>query len=263
MSRARSSLKDIVILVTRPAARAIPLCARIREAGGQPILLPTLIITPLKPAAPRALADAYIFISQHAVEYGLPLLQAKDIKQRHTKIFAVGQATARVLSDAGYANVQTPPEGESSSENLLAMTGLQAGKLRGRRVILVCGTGGRPLLTEELRARGAQIERLEVYRRNPAETDIAAALQVVGGRRPDATVMTSVESMENLARLIRAQGQEWLFTVPLVVMSERIATERQRHGFTAAAYIAPTVGDDGLITALHTYASIFNPAKKS
>lgn len=245
------------MLVTRPAARAAPLCTRIREAGGQPILLPTLIITPLRPAAPPAPAEAYIFLSPHAVEFGVPFLRAQDVDMNRTKILAVGRATTQALGDAGCVGAQAPPEDMSSSEGLLAMTQLQAEQVRGRRVVLIGGVGGRLLLAEELRARGAQVGRLEVYRRDPANSDIAAAIRTAGGRRPDVAVVTSVESMENLARLIRAQGQEWLFAVPLVVISERIAAERQRLGFTATAHLALTASDDGLIAALLEYAAVF------
>lgn len=222
-------------------------------------MLPTIVITPLQPPAVPAAADIYIFLSPDAVEYGLPFLRSHEITVNHAMILAVGQATARVLRDAGISGAETPSGNLASSEGLLAMSCLRAGQVRGRRVLLICGVGGRALLTEKLHARGARVERLEIYRRDPAESNIVDAIQTAGGGRPDVTVVTSVEGMENLARLIHAQGQEWLLAVPLVVMSKRIAAECQCCGFTGTANVAPGASDDGLIAALVEYVD----AKKS
>ena len=226
-------------------------------------MLPTFVIMPLQPAVPPRAADVYIFLSPHAVKHGFPFLLTYDSGVNHATILAVGQATARELNNAGINGVETPPENLASSEGLLTMACLQARQVRGRRVILVCGAGGRTLLAKELHTRGAHLERLEVYGRVPSNSDIAVAIQTAAGRRPDVIVVTSVESMENLAHLIRTQRQEWLFTVPLVVMSERIAAECRHHGFTATVHVAASAGDDGLIAALLEYASVHNLRKKS
>ncbi len=254
MSRARPPLEDTVVLVTRPATRTSALCRRIREAGGRPVVLPALVVTALPPIKSPRPADYYIFLSAHAVEHGLPHLRAHIPAMNRAVVLAVGPATAAALNAAGIRNVETPPTGPAGSEGLLATPCLEAGAVQNRRVILICGVGGRMMLAKELRARGAQVERLEVYRREPAQSDIAGAIRAGGGRRPEVAVITSVEGMESLSRLIRTQRQEWLFAVPLVALSERIAAERLRCGFTAAAYIAPSAGDDGLVAALLEYA---------
>lgn len=99
--------------------------------------------------------------------------------------YAVGPAAAAPLLTAGFA-AQTPKL--TTSEGLLA---LLPDTLTDKRCLLIKGEGGRDLLQQELRARGAQVTHLDLYRREPlpAPADLAAWLPTLQG-----VIITSVQS---------------------------------------------------------------------
>ncbi|HET9680094.1 MAG TPA: uroporphyrinogen-III synthase, partial [Gammaproteobacteria bacterium] len=153
------SLSGCGVLVTRPAAQAPTLAEAIEAAGGSALLFPVLVIEPVPLAIdPPPEADWYIFISPNAVKHGWPLVAAQAANAR---IAAIGPGTAQALTQLGHPADVHPQKGDS--ENLLAASVLQS--MEGQRVVIVRGDGGRELIAETLKQRGAQVGYLEVYRR--------------------------------------------------------------------------------------------------
>ncbi len=145
------------VLVTRPAAQAEPLCRLIEAAGGRAIRFPTIAIEPAADAGTRArLAepwDLLYFVSPNAVEQALALVP-DGRWPRVSWVAAVGRGTAKALEAAGRAPDLVPSE-RYESEALLAMPELA--DMRGRRVLIVRGEGGRGLFAEAMTARGAEV----------------------------------------------------------------------------------------------------------
>ncbi|MEA1049661.1 uroporphyrinogen-III synthase [Lamprobacter modestohalophilus] len=257
------------VLVTRPAAQAEHLCQLIREAGGEPIAFPTLEIRATESAerARQLLAepwDLMLFVSRNAVEYGMKLSPAglhsgpdsgpdsrpgsePDASEpaRRPLLGAVGRATAAALREHGLAPDLVPARG-FDSEALLALPALT--QVGGKRVLIVRGEGGRPLLGETLRERGAEVAFAEVYRRSLPDVDVSAELSAWRDRVGFITA-TSDEVLHNLLQLIGSANQAWLLSTPLVVISDRGGATAMQLGFRRVA-VAEETSDEGLIDAL-------------
>lgn len=236
------------VLVTRPAAQAEPLCQLIAAAGGRAIRFPTIAIAPVATPQTAALLaetwDVLYFVSPNAVEQALA--QVPDGRWAQVKwVAAVGRGTARVLTAAGRAPDLVPND-RYESEALLAMPELA--DMRGQRVLIVRGVGGRALFADTLTARGATVHFAEVYRRVQPEVDPAPVL----ARWADevAVVMaTSDEVLLNLVAMLGAAGREQLLRTPLVVIAERTALTAQKLGFTTVK-VAARAEDAAIVQAV-------------
>ena len=148
------------ILVTRAAHQADNLCRLIEQSGGRALRFPALeIVGPADPLRTReqlaqiARYDLAVFVSPNAVVHGMRLLP-QGLPQT-LRVAAVGRASAEALRVAGRA-ADIVPQGRYDSEALLAVHEL--GAMQGRRVIVFRGDGGRPLLGDVLRQRGAEVQ---------------------------------------------------------------------------------------------------------
>lgn len=237
------------VLVTRPAAQAEGLCRLIEAAGGRAIRFPAIAIEPVDDPAPvrRLLAehwDLMIFISRNAVELALALLPGGR-PPAGPQIAAIGRATAAALSAAG-REPDLVPAGRYDSESLLESR--QLAGLKGRRVLIVRGAGGRALLGNALVERGAQLAYAEVYRRTLPETD-PAPLLASWRRVVHLAIATSGEVLDNLFTLVGEGGRGLLLATPLVVVSQRTAAAARHLGF-ARVELAERAADQAIFAAL-------------
>ncbi|MEZ5541210.1 MAG: uroporphyrinogen-III synthase [Pseudomonadota bacterium] len=242
------------ILVTRPEGQAQGLCARIGALGGVAVELPTIEIRPPQDSGPlEALVtrlDAYdlaVFISVNAVHYGLDFILARRGWPDSVQIAAVGLASNAALAQYGL-QAALVPEHEYSSEGLLALRELA--DMRGRRVVILRGNGGRDTLYETLRARGAAVEYVEVYRRARPEADPQALQTLLAPGFLAAITVTSNESLQNLFDMAGAAGQPRLREIPLVVASPRQAALAARLGFRQGAVIAGHASDEAMLAGI-------------
>jgi uroporphyrinogen-III synthase len=241
------------IVVTRPAGQADALCAAIAARGGNPLHLPLLEIDAHDPGDParaalRSGAEFAIFTSPNAVRFLADHLPPAALAEK-TSLVAIGPGTARALSEAGCNEVLMPPAG-ASSEALLDHPRLA--DMSGSRVLLIKGVGGRTLLADSLRARGAEVIAVEVYRREAA--DSAAALgRLLDSEGADAFVVTSVEALEHMAAMAGTERVAALRSAQLVVPSERVVKQAAALGFRPAPVVAADAGDTALLQALERW----------
>ena len=243
-------LSGRTVLVTRPLHQAAALAQAIRSAGGAAYEFPALDIEGVPgdelgvPPAQLADADIMIFISPNAVQFGMAAIQAAGRLSSSTAIFAVGPGTARALQAQGLTQVITP-EGQDS-EALLALPQLQ--DVAGKRVVIVRGVGGRALLADTLRERGADVHFMECYRRMRPQADASPLLAHWQAGGIDAVTVTSAEALHNLSALLGEAGAPLLVTTALFAPHERIAEAARRFGI--AHVIATQGGDAGLVKGL-------------
>ncbi len=244
------TLAGRTVLVTRPLPQAAALAQAIEGAGGAAFVFPALAIEAI---AADALADSLtrlhdadiaIFISPNAAQFGMAAIHAGGGLPAATDVFAVGPGTARALQAQGVSGVITP-DGQDS-EALLALPRLQA--VTGKRVVIVRGVGGRPLLADTLAARGAEVHFMECYRRVRPQADAAPLLARWRAGGIDAVTVTSAETLDNLAALLGEVGRPLLLHTPLFAPHEKIADAARRFGI--AEVVATPGGDAGLVEGL-------------
>ena len=248
-------LRGCTVVVTRPTHQAGNLCGLIEAAGGQVIIFPVLAIAaPQDPQAVVAVLqrlaqfDLAVFISPNAVDYGLRYAAQVGGLPAHLQIAAVGAGTARALQTAGHPPTLVP-EHDFNSEALLALAALQ--QVAGKKVVIFRGEGGREHLADTLRSRGAQVEYVQVYRREKPPVDRAVLLDAWVRNGISAIVVTSNESLQNLFDLVGSEGQAYLRDTQLVVVSERAVELARRLGVQRTPVVAERAGDDAIVAALN------------
>ncbi|MEW6314053.1 MAG: uroporphyrinogen-III synthase [Pseudomonadota bacterium] len=240
------------IVVTRPEAQARALNTAIREAGGNPIAFPVLEITDVADLREINVLidrldqfDLAIFISPNAVNKAMNLIRARRELPATLQIAAVGSGSQRELKHYG-VNECIAPKRRFDSEALLELPELQ--DMRGKRVVIFRGDGGRELLGDTLVARGAALEYAECYRRGKPNLDAAPLLKMWARNEIHAVTVTSSEGLHNLFDMVGKLGQQWLKKTPLFAQHERIAGFARELG--VAQVIVTASGDDGLLLGL-------------
>ena len=243
------------VVVTRPVHQAQAFARLIKDAGGRAILFPAIEIRDVKdPYSVTRLVDRLdqydlaIFVSPNAVERAMKLISGRRKFPRRLQVATVGGASVRALERFGITGVLTP-EGRYDSESLLELPALAA--VNGRRVVVFRGEGGRELLGETLRERGAAVEYAECYRRVRPEIDAAPLLQAWSRNGVDAVTATSSEGLRNFAEMIGPPGREQLADTPVFVPHPRIAGAAQELGVRKVIVTGP--GDEGMLTGLTAY----------
>ena len=244
------------ILVTRPAAQAAGLGVRIAAERGHPVFFPLLEIAPADDLQPlhRAIARLEqfflaVFVSPNAVEYSLPHILDRRPWPEGVRPAAVGPGSVACLERFGLRDALVPQE-RFDSEALLALDALQADRIAGKSVLLLRGNGGRELLADTLRARGASVECVTCYRRS-APADGSALVSLLRNSGLDAALVTSSESLRNLLALLDTESCGRLFDLPVFVPHARIAEEAARLGLRRAVLTRPA--DAGLVAGLCNY----------
>lgn len=248
----RLPLAGLNVVVTRPREQAAQLMQRIEQAGGNAILFPLLEISPAADTQSlRALVsrlpefNLVIFISPNAVRYGMEAIRAVGILPAELKIATVGQGSANALRDLGVSQIIAPQD-RFDSEALLALPELQ--QVAGWRVAIFRGDGGRELLGDTLKARGATVEYAACYLRARPQQDAGALLAAC----PHAITVTSSEALGYLWEMLDSAARERLASLPLFVPHARIAEAAQRIGWRTVVTTAG--GDDGLVSGLIAWA---------
>jgi uroporphyrinogen-III synthase len=217
------------VISLRPLGQHDALRRRATELGAKTLALSTLRLNPL-PAA-EDLAEAQrcprvIVTSPTAVQYALAQQPLKQRAGQHW--FAPGAGTAASLQAAGIERVHFPPRG-AGSEALLDDPLLQ--RLEGARVGLVTAPGGRDLLPERLRERGAKLCIANVYERiarKPAASRLQALAELPLER--SALLLSSSEALSVLWESLDRPGRASLRKRLCVASSKRLAAQARKLG---------------------------------
>jgi len=246
-----ASLSGISVLVTRPQGLGENLVQAIESRGGEAVLMPAISIEPVQPDTSE-LADLstlpagglVIFASRNAVAWG-----ARYLPQPRPRVAAIGPSTANALAELGL----TPdirPAG-FTTEDLLAQPELE--NLAGVRVFIIRGAGGRETLAEGLKARGARVRYLDVYRRVPAPIEPERRDEVLARWEAGGIHMvtaTSGEVFRNLCQILGPAGEALLRRTPLVTVSERVVQIAEQWGHDATRVLAEGPDDRSLAEAI-------------
>lgn len=214
-------------MVTRPKPQGILLCEQIRLLGGRPVYFPTIEIVPYENDNLLSNLDQYdilIFISPEAVYQSAKLIRKLPKKVKYA---AIGAMTAKALEEIGLPAAIFPLE-DWNSEGLVALPDMQA--VKGKKIAIIKGLGGRQWLEEELERRGAKVNLILVYQRALPQIEIKPYVDLLQRDIVDVIICTSNEGLQNLKILL---NDAWpaLQKTPLLVISERMVLRAQELGF--------------------------------
>ncbi len=274
-SSSRLPLAGRRIVVTRPAHQGRRLCESITAAGGQALSFPLLTIRPVDPSGHERLLtalaqivagvfDLVVFVSPNAIEQTFDaLVQTGKSWPSFLRVAVVGKGSESALAERGIrSECVIAPEYRFDSEGLLALPAL--GSVHGWRVLILRGDGGRELIANTLRERGATVELLTCYHRDAPEKNTARArLRALwrdeGG--VDALTLTSSEGLRHLHALTAPEDQSYLRAIPLFLPHARIAQQALELGL--GHLILTEAGDDGLMAGLIRHFAPLPPSPLS
>lgn len=168
-----------------------------------------------------------IFTSQNAVIYFMSaLIKLKISLPKNIKITAIGEASAKKLYEFS-VSVDFIPN-IANSEQLLTLDNLQ--NINGETILLIKGIGGRKLITQTLRTRGANICPITVYRQTIPTKNEEYIDWLWHNNSVDIILFTSYKAIQNIFTLFGEEAKDWLLNKPCIVISKRIADKAQKLG---------------------------------
>lgn len=250
---ADGDLAGIGVLVTRPENQAGPLAEAIEDAGGRAIRFPAIEVVPRAEAeiASDATAlqepDIAIFVSVNAVRFGLEHASS-------ARIAVIGPATAAAVEAAG---LTVDIRSESGFDSMQLLAEPQMHDVEGKVVRIIRGNAGRELLATTLRARGATVEYLPVYSRQPPQPDQAAIDALERDWRSGelgAVTIMSVETLVNLVSILPAACLDLLRETLLVTPAERVIIEANERFPGISSELAEGTGAHEIVRAIARHA---------
>lgn len=233
------SLTGLHVLVTRPIEQQQTLRERIEDRGGKVLSLPLIDIQPLQQASEIQAAtekiqhlDNYqilIFVSSNAAKFGAELINSYWPQfPIGLSMLAIGPATAKCLSSLLDADIIQADFGVTS-EDLLKLPLLS--DVSEKKIGIVRGQGGRELLADTLRARGARVDYLETYRRTDVDYDAVKFCNKLNTAGVNVLTVTSGQALDRLQAML-ADNKEEMSLLPLLVPSNRILLQAREFGFS-------------------------------
>jgi uroporphyrinogen-III synthase len=249
----RSALTARRIVVTRAAAQSAALMDKLRAAGALPVATPAIEILP--PEHPAPLRDASnrlasyqwcVFTSSNAVR-AVVAECGEAAWPVALRVAAVGNATAKALTDAGIP-VHFQPS-TAVAEALARELPLQS----GNRILWPHGSLAKPELADALTARGGVVDAVVAYR-TVADVGLLGVVDALRDGRVDAITFTSASTVRHVVEGIGAAGmrieQLPAESRPLIVCIGPVSAAAARECGLPVDGIADPSDDDGLVAAL-------------
>lgn len=216
------------IMITRPAQAGRNLQLQLEQLGMSAYCQPFFDYQAkdnkekLQTLLAKAPTTIVIFVSVAAVEFAEQVLPITTW-QAHT-VIAVGHATQRALANR---NIKAIAPIQHDSEGILALPQLQT--ISEQQVIIVRGDGGRELIAEQLKLRGAKVDYFESYRRIWLAHD-QHLLQQWQQQQINCIIVTSNALLESIVQLMSDNKNYWQQQCLWIVASERIANNAKNYG---------------------------------
>jgi uroporphyrinogen-III synthase len=249
-----NDLSSLRVMVTRPAHQAGLLMEQLAAVGAKPWLFPLLEIVPITSAElDRHIQqleqyDMVIFISPNAVHYGVEAVTTRKTWPVSIKLATVGAGSAHELERHLNRVPDIMPASGNDSEALLAESAMQ--DVKGKRILIFRGQGGRELLAKTLRARGAEVDYAEVYERRRPQVDTDPLNDALRSKTIDVIVITSSEALDNLMAMVEPANQNALRQIQMLVIHPRQAEHLRQHDFIHEPILAQNGGVNAIIKAL-------------
>ena len=270
------------VLITRPEGQRDRLATVLADAGIASRFLPLLSLRAVtEPAQVESVktqisaistSDLAIFISTNAVNYAGHFFEScvceqgaglEDTQQWPASVpcVPIGQATAKALALRGWPTVSDSVDGlaAQTTERLLATPALQ--NVADKKITIFRGVGGREVLAEALRSRGASVDYCELYIRGYPQYDyatVSSALGLQDNTPPAAILFASGETLANFYRHLQryqrdgkldARLNTQLMAIPVLVPSARVKAQAEAFG-AKTVWLAANASAEGFLQAL-------------
>ncbi|GBE08153.1 uroporphyrinogen-III synthase [bacterium BMS3Bbin11] len=252
-------LQNCTLVVTRPIGQANKLIDILENAGATVVHFPVIKITAI-PEQERLLElakqlnmyDIAIFISRNAAIYGTALLQQAGWPQ-NTQIAAIGNGTAQQLRTLGYStNIVSSTT--ANSEGLLAEPAMHS--VKGKRILIIRGNGGRGKLAETLCLRGAQIDYFECYERSRPQANTKILSRLWDRNSLNGIILTSAEGLKNLYQMVNKNDLPRLNTTPLYVISSTMVELCGKLGYKLTPVLMPSAHDEDVLESVTVHCAV-------
>lgn len=237
------------LVVTRPAGQERSLCDTLTRLGHDVVHMPLMAIEPVsldQPALRQCLLDLdcyhkVISISANATRLGLEAVD-EFWPQMPVGIewFAVGPTSAEALIQSGLST--TVPDERYDSEGLLALPGLQ--QIEHEKILIWRGIGGREVLANSLRQRGAQVSYAELYHR--VEQTYPASVWDQSLNRDTWLLLSSGQALDIVEQQVADLSSR---IAGLVLPSERVAAVA-RHNNYRKVLVPASARDEDVVACL-------------
>jgi uroporphyrinogen III methyltransferase/synthase len=249
------------IVVTRARAQASALAMQLRELGADVLEMPAVRIEALDSAPLHRALDALasyqwvVFTSQNTVDIVWRVLRERGRDARAfagARIAAVGPATAEALLACGIAPDLVPAQyvGEALADALRA-----SGDVTGARVLLARAESARDVVPTMLRAAGAHVDAIAVYR---TVADARDASDVRARLLAGEVDLVTVTSSSTVRYFVEAVGEDAARAAPLASIGPVTTDTARQLGLTIAVEAA-----EATVSALvEASLSVFSAGKQ-
>ncbi|MDP0589933.1 MAG: uroporphyrinogen-III synthase [Candidatus Endonucleobacter bathymodioli] len=243
-------MSSIRALVTRPKLQSQSLANAIKNLDGQAWTLPLIEIAPItynQSIRHTLLAldqfNKIIVTSHHAARIGLNLIENYWPQlPLGLEWHALGPKTARALAYYGI-NTKIPPQGVNS-ESLLTMASLT--HVRNEKILIIKGKGGRLLLEQTLKTRGANVECLDTYQRLAPVYPTNTLPNLLKCLHINVIICASGETVINLLNILPEDNSTHL---NLIIPSQRVASQAIGMPFKQII-VSEDAGNNAMLLAL-------------
>jgi len=203
------------VLVTRAADQAQEMMAALREAGAEPVLMPMLRIVPPEDfsAVDAALGrlesyDVLLVTSANAIRCFAARAAERgcSLAELSAKVVCVGPKSAEATLQAGLS-VSTIPAERYDAEGMLDAIAKHLSPA-GCRFLLPRAAAGRETLCEGLRAAGAEVDAVTVYRNVPPDADGPALRERLRNGELAVLTFTSPSTVRHFVALLDDESRE-------------------------------------------------------
>ena len=243
------------VLITRTRRQASTLARLLSGEGAIPVELPSIEIEPIEDreavdaAVERLRSGGYAwagFTSANAVELWFGHLAERSLDSRAfagTRVFAIGPATARALTERGIRADVVPEEYVAEA----VVEAMRPHLRPGDSVLLPRAESARRELVAGLEALGARVDEVPIYRAAVPDESAPEALAALREGRIDVVTFTSSSTVRNLVAMLG--GLEAL-RGQLIACIGPITSETAREAGLTVDIMADEYTVEGLVQAL-------------
>ena len=240
-------MAKLCILNTRPTHQAFELTQQLESIGANVIELPMIEIKTLAINENiNNIKSSNIVIAVSANVIGaLSSIWPKDLEPY---VIAIGPGTAQALQHMGI-HVSSTPE-HYSSEGILSMPILQ--DVADKNIFILCGQDPKPLLSDTLIQRGANVSQIICYHRicpHPTQEQLHSLVS----KPINLIISTSQANLKNLYSILGGSHSDWLSQIPLLVVSQSMLELAQSYQHQAPIHVAKDASNASLVAEVQQF----------